>query len=390
MINLRVRFIYMECFIVYYLLFLYYVTPKSISIDYKAFNYLVQVELTVGKEPVIFPINMLSPYTWINYPIKKKTNDAIIHGTSNIIVSGSKFDVSDITEVIELQGKKSMLRFYAGNINSYIVRDSGYAFPYRFDVNEFSIVYQLKKFGFIDYLAFSFIPFGKEGKMRFGTFPHRIREKYNMGMCKVNDMLSTWGCSLHDVIIGDLHFSNTYNMKFQSMGDSIAVPEEFFYALTHVFDSNSCQVKTSKKEMYYYCKAEYINNYKNEVKFVIGDYKYTFDMKDLFLCEEVNYCNSAFVFDQIHVKEWTFGYIFLSHYISSFDYEKGIIKFFSKDKIEKLYNDENIKDSDDCYDNDISYEFALIIKYIMAVIILILVVSLIYLLIVLKKTMIYN
>ena len=55
MINLRVRFIYMECFIVYYLLFLYYVTPKSISIDYKAFNYLVQVELTVGKEQVNFP-----------------------------------------------------------------------------------------------------------------------------------------------------------------------------------------------------------------------------------------------------------------------------------------------------------------------------------------------
>ena len=112
-------------------------------------------------------------------------------------------------------------------------------------------------------------------------------------------------------------------------------------------------------------------------------------MKDLFLCGE-QYCDSSFVYDNLHVKEWTFGYIFFANYISSFDYGKGIIKFFSKSNIEKLYNDENIIDTDDCYDNDISYEITQIIKYITTVIMFILVFTLVYLLIVLKKTMIYN
>lgn len=333
--------------------------PTNISMPYKGYNYLISGEIMVGAlgKKVNHPINNKLNFTWIGQKDYKSLDSktAKTNGINMINVGAEKYNALDIIDNILLSDSIPSIpyRFYEAPVQSYIVKDSGFAFAYKFDNEDFSIVHQLKKNNITDYLSFTVSPFEKDennhGLIYFGKVPNEVIKGKHMGKCKVNDKYSSWYCTLKSVNIGNKKFYNKNNMAISTINGDIIIPKEFFNFLeSEILDikNDKCKVVTESKQnsSSFICISSYVYEFKGVVDFIIGDYKLSLPLHKLFGCNSFQLCQSYFEYrPSIEDGLWIIGYSFFINYITTFDYEKGEIIFYSKELLEKVDNNENLE-----------------------------------------------
>lgn len=331
--------------------FIKFANLQSIDIPYEGFNYMIQISIDFGNEIIKAPVNMEKPYTWITFLDldRIKTSQTKINEGNKLKIGKELYQSQDICHNITIYNYTFEYRFYAANISQYQVRDAGFGFAYGFTNKLFSLPHLLKKNKIINYAAFTFVPFSPgsvnlNGTMHFGAAPIEKVKGKKQGKCLVADAFYTWGCKLKEVHIGNIHFINNFYMLFSATKSNIHIPQSFFELFKREFidpSGNKCIVSINElKEYYFTCDFYYFIDLNYEMQFVFGDYQFTLNLIDLFDCDGV-VCTSLMVFDDIYVKQWTFGYAFFNHYFTTFDYEKGEISFFGK-SIQKIYSNENL------------------------------------------------
>lgn len=334
-------------------------TPKNISMPYKGFNYLISCQIKVGSLEKIayYPINNKLNFTWIGQRDYKSLDSptAKTNGINIIDIGTEKYNALDIIDNISLSDSIPPIpyRFYQTSVQSYIVKDSGFAFAYKFDNEDFSIVHQLKKNNITDYLSYTVSPFEKDenyhGLIYFGKFPRKIIQGKHVGKCKVNDKYSSWYCTLKSVSIGNKQFYNKDDMAISTINGDITIPKAFFNFLElEVFDikNNKCKVVTESKKnsSFFMCIRAYVEEFKGTVDFIIGDYKLSLPLHKFFDCNSLQLCQSSFVYrTTIEDNLWIIGYSFYINYITTFDSEKGEILFYSNERIKKVYDNEHLE-----------------------------------------------
>lgn len=338
---------------------------QSIDIPYEELNYMIRISINFGNEIIKAPISLENAYTWITFLDldRIKTNETKIYGHIGLKIGKELYLSDDISHYITVNNHTFEYRFYAANITQYQIRDTGFGFAFGFTNKLFSFPHLLKKNKIINYEAFTFTPFSPgsvnlNGTMHLGKIPIEKVKGKKQGKCLVTDVFYTWGCKLNEVHIGNIHFINKFYMLFSATKSNIHIPQIFFELFKSEFidpSDNKCKVSINElKEYYFICDFYYFLELNYDMQFVFGDYQFTLSLIDLFDCDGV-VCISLMVFDNVYVQQWTFGYAFYNHYITTFDYEKGEISFIGK-SIKKIYNYENLP-LDFVQDSDLSKYF---------------------------------
>ena len=259
--------------------------------------------------------------------------------------SGYCTNISTVEDTITLNNDTQKLK-YSFYIFHYDVFPRSLGFGYKFENNSFSIVHSLKKKGYIDRLIFSFVPLKPNirneevGSMYFGALPKEIVSNKYKAQCKVSDEIA-WNCKLNEVWIDNYQYKNNYYMKFST--DFISfIPTDFFLFLKRSIFGIGYNLYFSSDSNSIYCDKQYIKKFNSTISFIIGDYNFTFRLRDLFACniEKPYVCQFMLYNNEKIPNQWIIGNHIWSQYITSFDYEQGQISFYSNTPLEKIHHSE--------------------------------------------------
>ena len=211
-----------------------------------------------------------------------------------------------------------------------------FGMQYKINNELFSLVHQLKKNNIIDYLSYSFSP--KEnndtsGKLYFGSLPDRVKDKKYKGGCNVDRNQTKWACELKRIKIGDCIYDNKEKMNFQSRERSTIVPSSFYNEIRDLylkdfFDREECrEIFTLETFQFFVCNCSVLN-YLPSIEFTIDNYIFKTNLK-YFINRNKEYCFIDFQTNLEHNNNWVFGTNFLNLFVSTFDYEKHYITFYS-------------------------------------------------------------
>jgi hypothetical protein len=208
-----------------------------------------------------------------------------------------------------------------------------------------SLTHSLYKNEHISHLSFSLIHTEyKKGKIIFGLLPQELasQHKYN-GQCKVTkSTYGTWGCELSHVFIDDIsyvynniYYTNSHYACFDSGISGIHVPQDFFeFVMKHVFSeyikTNKCKDVLFSEQMFFTCDNDVLEMLPT-LSFVFDGKGYVVHMKEMFsfFGETADFVMGV---NRIKKDVFLFGNTFVSLFNMTFDYENGIVGFYSQNE----------------------------------------------------------
>ena len=348
---------YQNSFLIIILYSFFKVTPKTVTIPFFG-KYDFVILLNFGnKQNIKFQIGIDFDYSWLlAEDILEESSKLTFENETKL--EGIKFSCSEINEslAVSINNKinVTLSQLVVSGATKYENAFLGLA--YKLKDERFSFIHQLKKQKLIKHLYLTISP--KEapdtgGKLFFGEVPSEIKETF-AGKCKVVSSLNNWGCQLNRVLIDDYVYmekSKNTIVKFSTIYQYIFVPFDFFEFLqNNVFDIDNnvfCDVETSN--LRFSCSYEYFKEMNHKISFVLDNYKFSFELKDLFSCIN-NQCFSHIISTQKKKNSWIFGTKFFIFYNTTFDFEKGNILFYGRNHIEidsdnVLYDGESKEES---------------------------------------------
>lgn len=211
-----------------------------------------------------------------------------------------------------------------------------FGMQYKINNELFSLVHMLKKNNKIDSLSYSFSPKETDetkGKLYFGSLPDRVKNKKYKGGCNVDRNQTKWSCELKRIKIGEFIYENKDKMNFQSRERSTIVPSSFYNQIRDLyikdfFDREECrEIFTLETFQFFVCNCS-ILNYLPSIEFTFENFIYKTNLK-YFINKNKEYCFIDFQANLEHNDNWIFGTNFLNLFVSTFDYEKNYITFYS-------------------------------------------------------------
>ena len=214
----------------------------------------------------------------------------------------------------------------------------------------FSLLHSLFNEGKIEHLKIAFEPTSTAiGDFYIGGLPQSVVTNKYKGECHSKDK---WGCHL-DMIIFNYTKDNytTYNCNreiyFQTAINGISVTNDFINfienkVLYNYFTTQSCYYSSDKRKKIK-CNREILNDETlttMKIGFVFEGKVYYLSFSFLFesIFDESSECLSLIIEENQHSNDWYFGGLFLSNFISEFDYETKTVSLYSDTKIEVIEN----------------------------------------------------
>lgn len=190
-----------------------------------------------------------------------------------------------------------------------------------------SLIVLLKTNNFIDKLKFSFI----DQKLYFGEPPIEAKQNLYKGECKIQN--EQWGCYFKNIYVDNIKVFevNSYSLLSTSEG-KIFVPKEFFQMLENnvmkrYMDNKICSLYESKGIPYFLCYCGVISGFP-KIQFEIGNY--IFELKTNTIFEEYDGFCILLIEKNIKGNYFILGSPFLKSFSEEFDFEKGIVTFYSR------------------------------------------------------------
>lgn len=288
--------------------------------------------------------------------------------------------MSEKGSVVSAKEVKKKISFSPNSIidfNFFLLLDDRYsrlfpkamAFAYKVDNERFPFVYQLKANGLIDNKIFTFEPPAtvQNGNLYFGGIPDvAILNRPYIIKCKVNENYKQWGCGINAIYIsqGNKILNYTMNNKyalFNTNSNYIDVPIYFkAFLVDNIFNkyiqSKNCELKN--RDIYQYtgfisCDCQVIYGLP-DLSFVFGNKVIKFKIENLFEIFEGSIVDGEYCLLLMRVNydtdEWNIGTKFFSHLMISFDYDKGMISFYSDKKF-----DDNLLNKKGNYIKEVQY-----------------------------------
>lgn len=190
-----------------------------------------------------------------------------------------------------------------------------------------SLIMLLKSYKFMDKLKFSFI----DQKLYFGEPPKETKENLYKGECEIQN--NKWGCNIKSIYIDNVKVFDVNSYSLLSTSESkIFVPKEFFQmigdkVMKEYIDKKICSLYENKGVPYYLCNCGAIVGFP-KIKFEIGHF--IFELKTNTIFEEFDgFC--FFLFEENNKGNYfILGSPFLKTFSEEFDFEKGIVTFYSR------------------------------------------------------------
>jgi len=324
----------------------------------------------------------LSGYKPENSISYKQINDTKIsfryyefHGKtlSDKVILRNNIDINT-NKIINQTNEVFLDDFYfimVGNIRGFDNRVRGLGLAYKFADERYSLIHQLKYNKLINHLNYGFIPpsylnsgsnnlnnindtsINKDGIVFFGGIPkYYIFNKYRYN-CKLNEKYNFWSCDLPYVFIGNidkynssnnLYFKNENYAYFNAAERRIMAPKDFIYFLkVNYFQDDllngNCKFYLYGANHIFECLCSIQNKFPN-ISFIFNNYKYTFSSSELWFNYGGGFCHFLIQENSLRQNNFLFGSIFLSKFISNFDYETKYISFYSENQLEEVNIDE--------------------------------------------------
>ena len=233
---------------------------------------------------------------------------------------------------------------------SFIIYPSSFSklksisFGYKYRKNH-NLIYLMKKANLIKKAQFTIeINNNSKGKIYYGELSNDILNPYKYTLnIPVKSSNKNWDFELGFLFIGEISYKyeNTYyynqnKASFSGNSKGILAPEmAFYFIVDNVFNEtinkNVCRKTISENnEIECVCDKLKEENLK-QITFVIKDKSIVFNTKEYFDIIG-NRCVFQIKFNNVKRDEWKFGISFLSKFLSTFDYEKGVIILRTKEK----------------------------------------------------------
>lgn len=318
---------------------------------------LVYLNITRYNSQQFYLINQQIESSYLNVQTRNKT--VYVLEKDQLLINNSTCERELFQEEIVCCGIKTSIFYYKLTeppIDDYLFQ--GLSFSLHPKNESFSIMHQLKKTNQISQLIYAFgPPIMPIGYMYLGGVPSDIIQNRDKGMCKVNN--NKWGCKLNNVVFTNkneellLSYNNKYKMIFQSAYKPIYAPSDFIDLLSKklmktYFDKNICYFK---EFMFYHCKLiecldvddNLLLSLPTFISFEIDNYLYKIPFEKMYefsydAIEKKSFIKFLVVqsLNQDEEDYWILGGIFLTNFLSVFDYLKEEISFYSDIKSKSL------------------------------------------------------
>ena len=345
-----------------------------------------------------------------NYPKKNSTEFYYnINKSATFKYQVNKEKVTYFTHIQQSKYVTDKFIFYTTNNNNKIVQNMDFLLAERVNGPNHGIIglkrypyneerrkdffatlkqYNLTK-NYIWYLTYDIS--NKNGTLFLGNYPHFVQNMknklYNLNhYCKIYSVIrnekwdNTWGLNFNKIYLKNIsQFPNTYheilntsdNVKNVILNPNYGIimgEKNFKYILENNFLNKYLNNKIcfqpllkfvrnyeDKSYYYYYCKADYIEQMRKEFFPIIFEHKqfkfnFTFEFDDLFILKK-NHIYLRIVFDS-YSSNWIFGSPFFSKYSLFFDSDSKEISFYSPNIDNKIIENNNKINNDNCNHNN--------------------------------------
>lgn len=303
-------------------------------------------------------INQLLPYTWF---IQNKeitpTKEKIVSYTK-IIIEHKSFDAIEYNDEVSFippfQDIKFNLTYYIIDTNSTSIThdNKGIGLALNYEDEKFSMIHQMKKKGLIDYLSFTLSPLSTKdnGYIYFGGIPEETKTLFSAN-CSVNNKLIGWNCKFKKIMLNYYKEQDVFEINqdaiFANSEASIIFPLNVMNDIAEktvmkkLIKREICEYVYNNVWSYFLCDKGILYDVTlvQSFEFVIGDYVFEFDVKDLFHCTS-EYCLSGFMSQKSYGDQIIIGTLFLKKLWVNYDYEKGKV-FFYNSKPFKIMKEES-------------------------------------------------
>ena len=239
--------------------------------------------------------------------------------------------------------------FYESNF-PFHYKDQGFGFAFKMKNSNFDIIKQLKKHNFIQKEVFSVQTLTPTmSRLLFSLLPQKDILLYTYkGICNVDTKYDTWGCRMKKVVIdSNITYENDEYAYFQYSEREIYAPNGFIETIRTTFLKDLLELgiclyhdlSENNGSSYFECDCDNIPDIK--IWFYLGNYRYSFNLKDLF---EKKYRESCFMLIQKNINNkytWILGSSFLVNYATEFDYENKKVTLYGNNIIEQVYFEVN-------------------------------------------------
>lgn len=240
------------------------------------------------------------------------------------------------------------------NINKtqyYSNANEAIALAYKFSETKFGFLHQLKEKGVIEHLVFGFEPQGREkGNFYLGGIPNEIIQHKNKAYCKIIKTNSFWSCSLDSIFFKQGREKIAYEnpnaiVQFQPAFNGILVPKSFFKFLEikvffYFLNSGYCHIGEIERRRIFVCLREHIERLP-DINFIIDGTVFPIKISELYDLYQRRLRDSPmdsilFIENNYDEDKFQFGGVFLTKYISKFDYNSDNINFYTNEVVEKI------------------------------------------------------
>lgn len=243
------------------------------------------------------------------------------------------------------------------NFLFFIIPERGHAISkgsiglnYKIKTEQYSLLHQLKKYGYIEHLIFGFnklVDSGQESEIYFGGVPENIIKNKYKATVHVNESYSHWGFNFSSFYFGDHQFpyENSKYAYLNVENDRVFAPQE---AVEHMVNTvfkeyikkKICVSSKKMERLYINCKCSQIRDFPS-MTFIIDNN--VIEVPGKYLFHLVSSENNCLFLVQKNCLErnqdtWFFGNKFLKTLVSEFNYEDKAIYFYS-DKPIKIYKE---------------------------------------------------
>lgn len=309
-------------------------------------------------------INQRLPYTWFIQNNELQPAKEKIVSYTKLTIDNKEYNAIEYNDEVSFippfEEIKFNLTYYIVDINNASIThdNKGIGFALNFIDEKFSLIHQMKKKGLIDYLSFALSPLTSKGITQdngyiyFGGVPEETKS-LSSANCSVNNKLTGWNCKLKKIML------NYYKEKdiFEINQDAIFLNSEasliFPLSVMKEIAEKTVMAKLIKREIceyvynnvwsYFLCDKSILYDVTivQSFQFLIGEYVFEFDYKDLFQCTN-EYCLSGFMSQKSYGEQIVIGTLFLKKYWTNYDYEKEKIFFYSEKPFPIIKEEEKI------------------------------------------------
>ena len=334
---------------------------KIITCPTRLIGGVVYLEISVGDNRKIIPlqVSLANNYTYItdtHYKDHKSQYLQVINQNKTMIINQREAKGDIVIDLIRLNTEtpiETNFTFYSTYDGQLLSIDS-FGFGLSFVDTNYSLINRLYDIKLIELKVFGFL-FENSfyGKMFFGGIPKNELIDYTHHIsCHSSFKYNNWNCKMNKISIQNKHYLFTGDdgyFYFDTSQFGITAPSKFIDYLKKeifgkYFEHKICTQLNSlvgSKTIKIDCLAAGIHDFP-DFKFLIENTIFRLTKQDLFECSN-DKCVFQINQSIVGKDKWVFGTSFLRKYISSFNYQDGIIKFYSKTPFETALKDNSYK-----------------------------------------------